>query len=180
MTVQRRQFFQSVGAGAAALGGTCAAPALAAPAPVAAPVWPVLKARRLRPGDTLGLFSPANATFEREPMQLAIEAMQALGFKVKVGAHARSRYGQFAGTDAQRASYINDDHPERCLASLLVKRSGLRKKRGSKRWLCLLSGPASSSSRRSWRLRPSLRPCLVGLPSILRSRLCGSALVTRK
>jgi len=120
MTVQRRQFFQSVGAGAAALGGTCAAPALAAPAPV----WPVLKARRLRPGDTLGLFSPANATFEREPMQLAIEAMQALGFKVKVGAHARSRYGQFAGTDAQRASDINALFADDEVAGLIAMTGG--------------------------------------------------------
>jgi len=124
MTVQRRQFFQSVGAGAAALGGTCAAPALAAPAPVTAPVWPVLKARRLRPGDTLGLFSPANATFEREPMQLAIEAMQALGFKVKVGAHARSRYGQFAGTDAQRAGDINALFADDEVAGLIAMTGG--------------------------------------------------------
>ena len=105
MTVQRRQFFQSVGAGAAALGSAGAVPALAAPA--ATPAWPTLKARRLRPGDTLGLFSPASATFDREPVQLAIEALQALGFKVRVGAHTRSRYGHFAGTDAERAGDIN-------------------------------------------------------------------------
>jgi muramoyltetrapeptide carboxypeptidase len=70
-------------------------------------VWPTLLAPRLRPGDTLGLVSPANATYEREPLQIAIEALQALGFQVKVGTHARARYGHFAGTDAQRASDIN-------------------------------------------------------------------------
>ena len=35
---------------------------------------PVLRAPRLKPGDTLGLISPAHATYEREPFQIATEA----------------------------------------------------------------------------------------------------------
>jgi len=68
---------------------------------------PVLRAPRLRPGDTLGLISPAHATYEREPVQIATEALQALGFKVKHGEHLRARYGHLAGTDAQRAADVN-------------------------------------------------------------------------
>lgn len=66
-----------------------------------------LKAPRLRPGDTVALVSPAHATFEREPLQIAIESLQALGFKVKPGAHVAARWGQFAGTDEQRAADLN-------------------------------------------------------------------------
>lgn len=72
---------------------------MTAPAPLLAP--------RLNPGDTIALISPANATPEREPFQIATEALQALGFKVKLGANARARWGHFAGTDAQRAADIN-------------------------------------------------------------------------
>lgn len=68
---------------------------------------PVLRAPRLQPGDTLGLISPAHATYEREPFQIATEALQALGFKVKPGLHLRARHGHLAGTDAQRAEDIN-------------------------------------------------------------------------
>ena len=57
----------------------------------------------LNPGDTVGLVSPSSATAGRLNLQLAREVMQALGFKVKTGAHYASRYGHLAGTDAERA-----------------------------------------------------------------------------
>jgi len=102
MTASRRQILT----GAATAAASALAAALPAQAQSGAPA--ALRARRLRPGDTIGLVSPANATFEREPLEIAIESLQALGFKVKPGAHLRSRYGQFGGTDAQRAGDIND------------------------------------------------------------------------
>jgi muramoyltetrapeptide carboxypeptidase len=61
----------------------------------------------LHPGDTVALVSPSSATDERLSLQLAQEAMQALGFKVKTGAHYASRYGHLAGTDAARAADLN-------------------------------------------------------------------------
>lgn len=97
MDTQRRQLLQLTAA---------ASGLLAAAAPSHAQAGPLL-ARRLRPGDTIGLVSPANATFEREPLKLAIEALQALGFKVKPGQNVAARRGPFAGTDAQRAADIN-------------------------------------------------------------------------
>jgi muramoyltetrapeptide carboxypeptidase len=61
----------------------------------------------LNPGDTVALVSPSSATDERLGLQLAQEAMQALGFKVKTGAHYAERYGSLAGTDAARAGDLN-------------------------------------------------------------------------
>lgn len=122
MTVQRRQFVQSLSLGAAAMGSAAAGAVPAVDAGAAA--WPTLLAPRLRPGDTLGLVSPANATYEREPLQIAIEALQALGFKVKVGTHARARYGHFAGTDAQRASDINTFFADDAVAGLIAVTGG--------------------------------------------------------
>ena len=63
--------------------------------------------RPLKAGDTIGLVSPSSATDERLNLQLAREAMQALGFEVRTGAHYASRYGHLAGTDAERAGDLN-------------------------------------------------------------------------
>ena len=63
--------------------------------------------RPLNPGDTIALVSPSSATDERLSLQLAQEAMQALGFQVKTGEHYASRYGHLAGTDARRAGDLN-------------------------------------------------------------------------
>ncbi len=71
------------------------------------PKPPLLRARRLQAGDTIGLIAPSSAVYERAPTEMALEALRALGFKVKEGAHVRARYGHFAGTDEQRASDIN-------------------------------------------------------------------------
>ena len=86
-----------IGTGAAAAGGQAGAkgtPRRLLPMP-------------LNPGDTNRLVSPSAATDERISLQLAREAMQALGFKVKSGEHLGSRYGHLAGTDAQRAGDLN-------------------------------------------------------------------------
>lgn len=73
---------------------------------IAAPRGRLLPAA-LAPGDTVALVSPSSATSERLNLQLAREAMQALGFKVKTGEHYASRYGHLAGSDAARAGDLN-------------------------------------------------------------------------
>ncbi|MDP3222523.1 MAG: LD-carboxypeptidase, partial [Rubrivivax sp.] len=102
MQTNRRQFIAS-GAAAAALTASQGAQAQAG----AAPRLPLVRPRRLRPGDTLALINPSGAVYERAPYTLAIETLQALGFQVREAPHLRARYGHFAGTDAQRASDEN-------------------------------------------------------------------------
>ncbi len=97
---------------------------LAAAAPARAAAAGPLLARRLRPGDTLGLVSPANATFEREPLKMAIESLQALGFQVKPGQHVAARRGPFAGTDAQRAADVNAMFADDAVAGILALTGG--------------------------------------------------------
>jgi len=84
-----------------------AALSAAAPRLWAAERPPLVRPRRLQPGDTVALINPSGAVYERQPFELAVESLQALGFKVREGAHLRSRYGQFAGTDAERAADVN-------------------------------------------------------------------------
>ncbi len=68
---------------------------------------PLLRARRLQPGDTIALINPSSAIYEREPYEIAAESLRALGFKIREAPHLRARYGQFGGTDAQRAADVN-------------------------------------------------------------------------
>lgn len=105
-------------------GSAAASLLMPATAALAAPETGPLRARRLRPGDTLGLVSPANATFEREPLKIAVEALQALGFKVKLGPHVAARRGPFAGTDEQRAADVNAMFADDEVAGIIAMTGG--------------------------------------------------------
>ena len=105
MQPTRRQF---VAASAAATATVLpAGPALAQGQPQSSSRLPVIRPPRLRAGDTLALVNPSGAIYERAPYEIAIESLQALGFKVREAPHLRARRGHLAGTDAQRASDVN-------------------------------------------------------------------------
>lgn len=78
----------------------------------------------LNKGDTVGLVSPSGASNERLNLQLAGEAMEALGFKVKTGAHYGDRYGHLAGTDAGRAGDLNAMFGDRQVKAIVCVRGG--------------------------------------------------------
>jgi len=109
---------------AAAAAATLAAAALPRPARAAAARAPALRARRLAPGDTVALVSPSGAVYPREPFEIAIETLQALGFKVRAAPHLRARRGNFAGTDAERASDINAMFADPGVQGLLAMTGG--------------------------------------------------------
>ena len=78
----------------------------------------------LKPGDTIGIISPASAIFETEPYEIARESFEAMGLKVKFGDFTKSRYGHLAGTDEERAMELmemfkNDEIP--AIIAILVR-----------------------------------------------------------
>lgn len=119
MTTTRRQFFATSAATAAA------GAAGLAPAAAAAQTRPaVLRAPRLKPGDTIALINPSGAIFERAPYVIATESLQALGFKVREAPNLRARYGHFAGTDAQRAADVNTMFADPTVNGILAMTGG--------------------------------------------------------
>ena len=62
---------------------------------------------RLRKGDLVALVAPATVTYDRDDLLVAVESLEALGLRVRVGEHVLERYGYFAGTDEDRAADIN-------------------------------------------------------------------------
>ncbi|MBD0269620.1 MAG: LD-carboxypeptidase [Cyanobacteria bacterium Co-bin8] len=98
--MRRRQFLGS-GAIAGITVGLTHSPLQARATPT------LLKPAPLRPGDTLGIISPAGATFQQEELDIVVDAVRGLGLVPRVAPHAMSRYGYLAGTDEERAADLN-------------------------------------------------------------------------
>lgn len=128
--MHRRQFI-----GSAALAGLL----LGLPASVGASANPRgrLLPMPLGKGDTVGLVSPSSATDEPFNLELAREVMEALGFKVRTGAHVGARHGHLAGTDAERAGDINAMFADPAVKAIICVRGGS----GAARLLPLLDYP---------------------------------------
>ena len=101
----RREFLAA--AGTMTLGAAAPVSALQTKAVANSAQVTLRKPPRLKPGDTLGLIHPSSATFQKKDLEIAIDNLAALGFKVKAGAHALDRYGYLAGKDVDRAADIN-------------------------------------------------------------------------
>jgi muramoyltetrapeptide carboxypeptidase len=97
-----------------------------APAILAAPAArkAIVKPKRLSPGDTVGLVSPATAVFEADEIALAKEQLETIGFKVAVGKHAYDRWGYFAGRDRDRAADINAMFADDAVAGVVCYTGG--------------------------------------------------------
>ena len=67
------------------------------------PAMPLLRPRRLTPGQTVGLVAPSAAPNDPEHIRFAIDTLESLGFRVRPGAHVFDRDGYFAGSDEESA-----------------------------------------------------------------------------
>ena len=114
--MNRRHFVQSLGV--ASLASQLPARAASAAAPS------TLRPKRLSPGDTVALVSPANATFNTVDLQIATESLQALGFKVRQSRHMMERHGNLAGQDKARAEDINKAFADTSVAAVHAIRGG--------------------------------------------------------
>lgn len=99
MKIDRKQFIKTLGAGTltATVGSK-----LSIAKNHQAIIPPVLQR-----GDTIGMISPASSLPEYLSYQQIVQKIEQLGFKVKVGQHAKDQYGYFAGTDKNRAEDLN-------------------------------------------------------------------------
>lgn len=115
--INRREFaLLTATAGAASL-------ALGAPTKAAKP-RPILKPKRLSEGDLVGLVLPAFRAFEAEEIHLARETLEALGFRVKIGAHAFDQHAYLAGKDKDRAADLNTMFADREVAGIFCFTGG--------------------------------------------------------
>ena len=83
-----------------------------------------LKPPALKAGDTIGLVCPAHSAFIKEDVQITIESLETMGFKVKKGEHMFDRYGYLAGTDADRAADINKMFADKSINGIMAMHGG--------------------------------------------------------
>jgi muramoyltetrapeptide carboxypeptidase len=80
--------------------------------------------KAIKKGDTLGLISPSAATADRMQFTFAKEALEALGFKVKLGENLTNRRGHLAGTDQERADDLNGMFADSEVSGIICIRGG--------------------------------------------------------
>jgi muramoyltetrapeptide carboxypeptidase len=98
--MKRRQFNQQIGL-AGLLSATPLLTSIARP-----PKKKLIKPKRLKKGDTIGMISPGSHISDEE-LEKAVIRMEELGFQVKLSKNVSAKRGFNAGTDEQR---LNDLH----------------------------------------------------------------------
>jgi muramoyltetrapeptide carboxypeptidase len=83
-----------------------------------------IKPARLAPGDIVGIVSPASPPPDPRTIDRAVAAVERLGFKPRLGTHARKRFGYLAGTDNERAADLMEMFTNREVAGILCVRGG--------------------------------------------------------
>ncbi len=79
----------------------------------------------LRSGDTIGLLAPAGPAAHRQgTIEQAINAIQALGFRVVVGQSCYEKWGYLAGSDEIRAHDLNTFFADPQIAGIFCMRGG--------------------------------------------------------
>ena len=94
----------------------------------------MLKGKRLRFGDTIGIIGPSGAVRKEGAVDRAVEYAKGLGFNVKLGESANARYGYLSGTDELRARDLNAMFADPEVDAIVCTRGGY----GTMRMLDLL------------------------------------------
>lgn len=84
----------------------------------------ILKPKAIKPGDTIGVISPASRPLDDEKFDRGIDYLQKMGYNVIEAPHSRNRYGFLAGTDAERAADLNDFFADPEIDAIICSRGG--------------------------------------------------------
>lgn len=79
---------------------------------------------KLRKGDLVALMAPAGAIFNEEAITKSRSALEAMGFRVKVGATATAKAGYLAGDDGFRAKEFMDFITDPEVKAIVALRGG--------------------------------------------------------
>jgi muramoyltetrapeptide carboxypeptidase len=78
----------------------------------------------LKPGDTIGLISPAGSLYEEVAYRQAVQLIQSLGFQVKCGRYWQAKWGYLAGTDEQRVADLHAMFADTEVKAIIAFRGG--------------------------------------------------------
>jgi muramoyltetrapeptide carboxypeptidase len=84
----------------------------------------VLRPPRLKEHDVIGIVAPASAPSSDQKIDKGIHYFEQLGYRVKLGAHAKAVHGYLAGTDEERASDLNAMFADKQVKAIIAVRGG--------------------------------------------------------
>ena len=82
------------------------------------------KAKRLKPGDTIGVVSPASPSSARSEVTRAKEYLERLGYRVEVGMNVNLKKGFTAASEQERADDINEMFARPDIDAVFVTQGG--------------------------------------------------------
>ncbi len=118
--MKRRKFITSVSAAAAI---SACSPVVSFSKNLSELDKKLIKPKRLKKGDTLGLIAPGSFITEKE-LHESVENLEKLGFKTVYTKNILARDGYLAGTDEQRASDVNEMFQRNDVAGIVCARGG--------------------------------------------------------
>jgi muramoyltetrapeptide carboxypeptidase len=84
----------------------------------------ILKPKRLVPGDTIAIVSPASPSLTTVHQERGIEALERLGYRVVTAKHTNDRHLLFAGNEMDRARDINTAFKNESVKAIICTRGG--------------------------------------------------------
>ena len=84
----------------------------------------LLKPKRLDPGDTIAIVSPASPMLTTVQQERGIEALERMGYRVVTARHANDKHLLFAGKEKDRAGDINAAFRDKSVQAIICTRGG--------------------------------------------------------
>jgi muramoyltetrapeptide carboxypeptidase len=84
----------------------------------------IIKPKKLKPGDVIGIISPASSPDDLTKINRGVEYLEKLGYRVEVGKHVGMQEGYLAGTDQQRLTDIHTMFANKNIKAIFSIRGG--------------------------------------------------------
>ncbi len=84
----------------------------------------IIKPKRLKPGDVIGIISPASSPDDITKVNRGVEYLEKLGYRVEVGKNVGQESGYLAGTDAQRVADLHEMFKNKNIKAIFSIRGG--------------------------------------------------------
>ncbi len=84
----------------------------------------IVKPKRLKPGDVIGIISPASSPDDLTKINSGVQYLEKLGYRVEIGKNVGSNNGYLAGSDDQRLTDLHDMFKNKNISAVFSIRGG--------------------------------------------------------
>ena len=84
----------------------------------------ILKPKRLRKGDLIGIVTPASPVADLSKINRGVQYLEGLGYRVIIGEHVGKVHGYLAGSDDERVADLHTFFADRRVRAIIAARGG--------------------------------------------------------